>query len=52
MHESSRKNVAVLDVHVKFLNGQIITDLHIKATDRHHYLYYTCHHILITLKGP
>ena len=40
-HESSRKNVTFLDVDVKFLNGQIITNLHIKATNRHQYLYYT-----------
>ena len=39
--ESSRKNV-LFDV--KFWNGQIITDLHIKATDRHQYLHYTSSH--------
>ena len=43
-HESSRKNVTFLDVDVKFLNGQIITDLHIKGTDRHQYLHYTSSH--------
>ena len=37
--ESSRKNVLFLAVDVKFWNGQIITDLHIKATDRHQYLH-------------
>ena len=42
-HESSRKNVTFLDV-VRFLNGQIITDLHIKATDRHQYLHYMSSH--------
>ena len=36
--------ITVLDVDVKFLNGQIITDLHIKATDRHQYLHYTSSH--------
>ena len=40
-HVSSKKNVTFLDVDVKFLNGQIIIDLHIKATDRHQYLHYT-----------
>ena len=43
-HESSRKNVTFLDIDVKFLNGKIITDLHIKATDRHQYLHYTSSH--------
>ena len=44
-HESSRKNITFLDVDVKFLNGQIITDLHIKATGRHQYLHYTSSHL-------
>ena len=43
-HESNRKNVTFLDVDVKFLNGRIITDLHIKATDLHQYLHYTPSH--------
>ena len=43
-HESSRKNVTFLDVDVKFLNGKVITDLHIKATDHHQYLHYTSSH--------
>ena len=34
-----------------FWNGKIITDLHIKAADRHQYLHYTSR-ILTTLKGP
>ena len=34
-HESNRKNVTFLDVDVKSLNGKIITNVHIKATDRH-----------------
>ena len=42
--ESSRKNVLFLAVDVKFWNGQIITDLHIEATDRHQYLHYTSSH--------
>ena len=44
MHESREKNVTFLDVDVKYLNGQIIADLHIEATDRHQYLYYTSSH--------
>ena len=44
MHGFGRKNVAFLDADVKFLNGKTITDLHIKATDRHRYLYYTSSH--------
>ena len=43
-HEPSSKNVKFLHVDVKFLNGPIITDLHIKATDRHQYLDYTSSH--------
>ena len=43
-HESSRNNATFLDVDVKFLNGRIITDLHIKATDRDQYLHYTSSH--------
>ena len=43
-HDSNTKDVTVLDVDVKFLNGKIITDLHIKATDRHQYLHYTSLH--------
>ena len=43
-HEPSRKNVTFLDVVEKFLNGQIFTDSHIKAADRHQYLYYTSSH--------
>ena len=39
-HESSRENVTFLDVDAEFLNGQIITDLHIKAIDRHQHLHY------------
>ena len=44
MHESSRKNVTFLDAKVKLLNGHIINDLHIKATDRHQYLHYMSSH--------
>ena len=50
-HKSSRKNVIFLDVNVKFLNGQIIIDLHIKAADRHQYLH-SRHHIFTTLNVP
>ena len=43
-HQSTRKNVTVLDVDITFLNGKVITDLHIKATDHHQYLHYTSSH--------
>ena len=43
-HESSRKNVTILDVDFKFLNGKFITDLHVKATYCHQYLHYTSLH--------
>ena len=40
-HEYSRKNVTFLDLDVKIADRKIVTDLHIKATDRHMYLHYT-----------
>ena len=50
-HGSSRKNATFLDVDVKLLNEQIITDLHIEASDVIS-ISITGHHILTTLKGP
>ena len=38
---SLTENVTFLNVDVKFLYGQIITDLHIKASDCHQYPHYT-----------
>ena len=35
------KRLCVVVWDFKFLNGQIITDIHIKVTDRHQYLHYT-----------
>ena len=49
--ESSRKNVTFLDVNVKFLNGKINIDLHIKATYRHQYLHYTSSHPHLTKRS-
>ena len=43
-HECIRKNVTFLDLDVKILDRKIVTDLYIKATDRHQYLYYTSSH--------
>ena len=43
-HESSRKNVNFLHVDVKFLNGQIITNLQNKALDKHQYFHYMLSH--------
>ena len=37
---SREENVAFLDFKVKLKQGKIETDLHVKATDRHKYLYY------------
>ena len=42
--EYSRKNVTFLDLDVKILDRKIVTNLHIKATDRHQYLHYTLSH--------
>ena len=43
-HESSKEDVSFLDVIVKKSDGNLITDLYIKPTDRHQYLHYTSSH--------
>ena len=43
-HEHSRKHVTFLDLDVKIIDHKILTDLHIKATDRNQYLHYTSSH--------
>ena len=43
-HAYSGKSVTFLDLDVKIIDLKIFTDVHIKATDRHQYLYYTSSH--------
>ena len=43
-HKSSEQNVTLLDLEVKPLNDQLITDLHVKPTYRHQYLHFTSLH--------
>ena len=43
-HKSSKENVTFLDLIVKLLKGRLITDLHIKDTDRHQYLHFNSFH--------
>ena len=39
-YESSKENIAFLDLNVSVKNSKIFTDLHVKSTDRHQYLHY------------
>ena len=43
-YESSKESIAFLDPTVSVKNSKIITDLHVKSTDRHQYLYYLSAH--------
>ena len=43
-HESSKEKISFLDLSVSLCNGNLYTDLHIKATDCHQYLKYTSSH--------
>ena len=43
-HESSKEKISFLDLSVSLCNGNLYTDLHIKATDCHQYLEYTSSH--------
>ena len=43
-HESSTKSISFLDLCVKLSQRKLETDLHIKPTDRHQYLYYSFSH--------
>ena len=42
--DSSKENVAFLDLKVKLKQGKIEMDLHVKPKDRHQYLHYTSSH--------
>ena len=50
-HAYSGKSATFLDLDVKIIDRQIFTDLHIKATDRHQYLYYTSSHPYYTKRS-
>ena len=43
-HESSKEKISFLDLSVSLCNGNLYTDLHIKATDCHLYLKYMSSH--------
>ena len=43
-YESSKESTAFLDLKVSIKNSKIITDLYVKSTDRHQYLYYLSAH--------
>ena len=43
-HEFSEKSVTFLDLKVNLSNGSITTDLHIKPTEKHHYLHFSSSH--------
>ena len=40
-YESRKTSIPFLDLKVSLSNGDLSTDLHIKFTDRHHFLHYT-----------
>ena len=43
-HERSRESLNFLDVIVKIQQGEFVTDLYYKSTDRHQYLHFdSCH---------
>ena len=42
--EKKKKSIPLLNLKVKLVNGKLETDLHIKSTDRHHYLHYMSSH--------
>ena len=50
-HESSIEKISSLDLSVSQCNGNLYTDLHIKATDCHQYLEYTSSHPEYTKKS-
>ena len=50
MYESSKEKISFLDLSVSLCNGNLYTDLHIKATDCHQYLEYTSSHPKYTKK--
>ena len=43
-HESSKESLPFLDVKVKLAKSKISTDLHVKNSDKYHYLHYTSSH--------
>ena len=44
VHESNKEKISFLDLSVSLCNGNLYTDLHIKAADCHQYLEYTSSH--------
>ena len=48
-YESRKTSIPVLDLEVRFTNGVLSTDLHIKSTDRYQFLNYALSHLDQTL---
>ena len=51
MYESSKEKISFLDLSVSLCNGNLYTDLHIKAVDCQQYLKYTSSHPELTKKS-
>ena len=49
--EHSLKELPFLDILIKNVNGQIITDIYYKPTDTQQYLYFKSHHPKIYIKA-
>ena len=43
-HETNKESIHFLDLNVRLSDGNISTDLYVKPTDRHRFLYYTSSH--------
>ena len=43
-HETNKEHIPFLDLNVKLSENKLSTDLYVKSTDRHQYLYYTSLH--------
>ena len=47
-YESNKESIVFLDLKVSVKNSEVITDLYVKSTDRHHYLHYLPAHPIHT----
>ena len=43
-HEANKNSIPFLDLKIKVIDGKLETNLNIKPTDRHQYLYYLSSH--------
>ena len=44
MFESDKENINCIDVNINLSNGHLMSDMYVKLTDRHQYLYYSSSH--------